>query len=515
MIIYMKNMDKLARVYQTLSQNNILVYIQDNLVCSKSLDLLEKKHLSRYIGFIYSKTSYSEVVEGLSEDGSSMITYSIVGLYKNGPDLRSYIMNTFKKYNLKVFSKPNDVGNLEYHMDLLISDYEFPSLIPTVRIEDNYTKLEEKLKKELEVENEVVEEVKEVEEVEEVEEVVEDEDEDEEDDEEEEEEEEEDDEEESEEEEEEKQPVPTPVVIAPPPPPTVSQERIEYLRYIEEQKLREERRREKQAEKERYRVEKQKRKEDKIQMEHIILEREKLLLVEKQKLNDEMHRYESYKKSVDEEKRKIEEESHRLQQMETQLNDKVQASAEIEAHFKSKWENEKVQLEADMRQKLEEEKRNYMENKRLELELEIRKQLEEQYQKRQEDEPEEVEAEAEAEPEEVEAEDEDEAEPEPEPEEPEAEDEPEPEPVKQKQVVLPPPPQDVEQVEVKYMQKTKPKLAKKIYTEEEMRKFTRDDLIAIAKDMNVSQFNGKYTSSAKYNILFAGILQIQNSHTKK
>jgi hypothetical protein len=134
-----------------------------------------------------------------------------------------------------------------------------------------------------------------------------------------------------------------------------------------------------------------------------------------------------------------------------------------------------------------------------------------------EDDTEEPEPEPEPELEEVEAEEpeDEEVEPEDEPDEPEeaeVEPEPQPEPIKPTQV---PPPQNVEQVDVKYMQKTKPKLGKKIYSEEELRKYTREDLVNIARDMNISKMNDKYTSSAKYNILFAGILQIQNSLTKK
>ena len=131
-------MDKLLRVYKTCKENNIFVNIHDNLVTSDSLEKLNRKKLTEYIGMIYSNTSLSEVIEGLSEDGSSMITYSIIGFYKNGMELRNFIHNLFLRYNLKAFTKKDETNGLEFKIDLLISDYEFPSLVKSIRIEDVY-----------------------------------------------------------------------------------------------------------------------------------------------------------------------------------------------------------------------------------------------------------------------------------------------------------------------------------------------------------------------------------------
>lgn len=99
--------------------------------------------MNDYIGLIYSNTTLEEVVEGLSEDGSSMISYSIVGFYKNSLELRNFVYKLFAKCNLKVFCKESD-SDIEFCIDLLISDYEFPMLTKmNHKIEDTYNSGEE------------------------------------------------------------------------------------------------------------------------------------------------------------------------------------------------------------------------------------------------------------------------------------------------------------------------------------------------------------------------------------
>jgi hypothetical protein len=306
-------MDKLVKVYQTCVDNNIYVNIQDNLVSSDSLDKLNKKTLNDYIGLIYSNTTLEEVVEGLSEDGSSMISYSIVGFYKNSLELRNFVFKLFTKCNLKVFCKESN-NDIEFCIDLLISDYEFPKLTKmNHKIEDTYNSGEDyEDEQEEEGEEEYDEEEYEQQDGEE---------------EEHEEEEEEDDDEDDEED--------VPIV----------EEKIREPVVVKKGENEEERRQRKRMEKEKKRLEKERRREEKRERDKIILERERIFLEEKQKLNMEYQKIEEMRRSIEAKERKFQE---------REVEDKMKTSSEMES-VKQFIEQEKIKLQNE-KQHLEQEK---------------------------------------------------------------------------------------------------------------------------------------------------------------
>jgi hypothetical protein len=141
-------MEKLRKVFDGCRKHKIYINLNDSCLFSPSEE--EVDPTIDYIGFIYSVSSKKEVFESLSDEGSSIISYRVTGLFNNGKKIRDLFCAMLITYNFRPFLNEKTYYNsdneiYEYNVDIVITDEEFPNFVTkTVNDSDEYlTELED------------------------------------------------------------------------------------------------------------------------------------------------------------------------------------------------------------------------------------------------------------------------------------------------------------------------------------------------------------------------------------
>ena len=141
-------MEKLRKVFDGCRKHKIYINLNDSCLFSPSEE--EVDPTIEYIGFIYSVSSKKEVFESLSDEGSSIISYRVTGLFNNGKKIRDLFCAMLITYNFRPFLNEKTYYNsdneiYEYNVDIVITDEEFPNFVTkTVNDSDEYlTELED------------------------------------------------------------------------------------------------------------------------------------------------------------------------------------------------------------------------------------------------------------------------------------------------------------------------------------------------------------------------------------
>jgi len=135
-------MEKLRKVFDGCRKHKIYINLNDSCLFSPSEE--EVDPTIDYIGFIYSVSSKKEVFESLSDEGSSIISYRVTGLFNNGKKIRDLFCAMLITYNFRPFLNEKTYYNsdneiYEYNVDIVITDEEFPNFVTkTVNESDEY-----------------------------------------------------------------------------------------------------------------------------------------------------------------------------------------------------------------------------------------------------------------------------------------------------------------------------------------------------------------------------------------
>ena len=134
-------MEKLQKVFDGCRKHKIYINLNSSCLFSPCKDEVDPE--INYVGFIYSISDEEEVLESISDEGSSIISYRVTGLQNNGKKIRDLFCAMLITYNFRPFLNEKTYYNseneiYEYNVDILITDKEFPNLIIKVDESDDF-----------------------------------------------------------------------------------------------------------------------------------------------------------------------------------------------------------------------------------------------------------------------------------------------------------------------------------------------------------------------------------------
>jgi hypothetical protein len=148
-------MEKLQKVFDGCRKHKIYINLNSSCLFSPCKDEVDPE--INYVGFIYSISDEEEVLESISDEGSSIISYRVTGLQNNGKKIRDLFCAMLITYNFRPFLNEKTYYNseneiYEYNVDILITDKEFPNLVIKVDESDDF---DEYFEEEMEVEEDM------------------------------------------------------------------------------------------------------------------------------------------------------------------------------------------------------------------------------------------------------------------------------------------------------------------------------------------------------------------------